>query len=362
MDHGHNPKRRLGITLRQARESSFSPGIANGPPLPAVNYGLVGKEAPILLQTPTGGLPKASAVVITWADAEWAALQQVFCAGGSAMPYRDRSRGVWSGWESYAANLPPGRPSGWTYWGYSRLVQVSGNTVLLFKSNTHLDWPGATYLEALIKLLAAEVEPRVILSIGTAGGAKTQDHIGTVRAVSAGTLYQSGQPPASWPEYKNGWEANDAILQNASFAQLLFPVPTKVSDLVTLCSQFNQYYRTNYTLSQLDPNGLNLGDATPQIDDQTGGGASLLTTSTFVVGTTAGTYEDYAAIEMDDAIIGEACASSSTAFGFVRNVSDPVQSAALPAEVQGNWGSAVYDTYGIYTSYNGAVAAWAMLA
>jgi hypothetical protein len=30
--------------------------------------------------------------------------------------------------------------------------------------------------------------------------------------------------------------------------------------------------------------------------------------------------------------------------------------------VQGNWGSAVYDAYGLYTSYNGAVAAWAMLA
>jgi hypothetical protein len=49
------------------------------------------------------------------------------------------------------------------------------------------------------------------------------------------------------------------------------------------------------------------------------------------------------------------------AFGFVRNVSDPVQNAALPAEIQGSWGSAVYDTYGIYTSFNGALAAWAVL-
>ena len=157
-------------------------------------------------------------------------------------------------------------------------------------------------------------------------------------------------------------KASDATLENANFNQLLFPVPTKASDLQTLCSQFNQHYRTNYTLAQLDPNGLNLGDVTPQIDDQTGGDASLLTTSTFVVGTTAGNYQTYTSIEMDDAIIGEACASSGTAFGFVRNVSDPVQSAALPAQVQGNWGSAVYDAYGFYTSYNGAVAAWAMLA
>jgi len=359
---GHNPKLRFGITLREAKASSFRPGIANGPPLPAVNYGLVGRHAPSLMPTPAGKLPKASAVVITWADAEWAALQHVFCAGGSTMPYSDRSRGMWTGWEKYSANLPAGGPSEWTYWGYYRLVQVGGNPVLLFKSNTHLDWPGAMYLETLIKLLVVDVEPNVILSIGTAGGAKTDDHIGTVRAVTAGTLYKSGQPPASWPQYKNKWKTSEATLSNANFKQLLFPVPTKASDLQTLCSQFNAHYKTNYTLAQLDPNGLNLADATPQIGDQTGSDASLLTTPTFVVATTAGNYQTYTAIEMDDAIIGEACASSGTAFGFVRNVSDPVQSAALPAKVQGSWGSAVYDAYGFYTSYNGAVAAWAMLA
>jgi hypothetical protein len=65
---------------------------------------------------------------------------------------------------------------------------------------------------------------------------------------------------------------------------------------------------------------------------------------------------------MDDAILGEVCGAAGVAFGFVRNVSDPVQSATLPAEIQGNWGSAVYDAYGIYTSFNGALAAWAMLA
>jgi hypothetical protein len=234
--------------------------------------------------------------------------------------------------------------------------------VLLFKSNTRLDWPGATFLTALIKLIVADVKPGLILSIGTAGGAKPQDHIGTVRAVSAGALFESKKPASSWPEYKNGWTANGATLANANFKQLLFPVPTKASDLETLCSQFNQQYHKAYTLSELDPDGLNLGDPTPQIDNQTGGGASLLTASTFLVGTTAGTYQNYTAIEMDDAVIAEACAGSGAAFGFVRNLSDPAQSAALPPKDQGNWGGAVYDQYGFYTSYNGAVAAWAMLA
>lgn len=358
----HNPKLRFGMTLREAEDTSFEPSLANAPPLPAVNYGLVGKQAPSLLSTQSGQLPKASAVVMTWASAEWAALQQVFCGGGSAMPYSERSRGTWAGWEKYSANLPSDRPSGWSYWGYYRPVEINGEVVLLFKSNTHLDWPGATFLTALVKLIIAEAKPGLILSIGTAGGTKPQDHIGTVRAVSAGTLFETGKPAPSWPEYKNGWTANGATLGNAKFDQLLFPVPTKVGDLQALCSQFNQRYHTDYTLAQLNPNGLNLGDPVPQIDNQTGGGASLLTASTFVVGTTAGTYQSYAAIEMDDAVVGEACAGSGTAFGFVRNLSDPAQNAALPAKVQGNWGGAVYDEYGFYTSYNGAVAAWAMLA
>jgi hypothetical protein len=152
------------------------------------------------------------------------------------------------------------------------------------------------------------------------------------------------------------------MLGNPRFRQLLFPAPTRTGDLQKLCAQFNQHYGTNYTLAQLDPDGLSLSDSWPQIDDQTGGGASLLTASTFLVGTTAGAYQDFTSIEMDDAVIGEACAASGTAFGFVRNVSDPVQSAALPPRVQGDWGSAVYDAYGFYTSYNGALAAWAMLA
>ncbi len=360
MKHGHDPKLRLGQSLRQA--SSFSLGLTNAPPLPVVDYAAVNRTAPTLTQTPTGVLPKASAVVITWAEAEWAALQHVFCSGGATMPYGDRSRADWPGWERYAETLPQGAPSGWGYWGSYRLVELGGKPVLLFKSNTHLDWPGASFLRTLIERLVSEVEPALIMSIGTAGGAKTTDHIGTVRAVSAGTLYEAGQPASRWPEYKNGWTASDALLRDPNFRTLLFAVPTTASELGVLSDQFNQHYRTGYTLDQLDPDGLNLGDAVPQIDDQTGGGASLLTTSSFVVGTTAGDYQAYTSIEMDDAVIGEACAASGTAFAFVRNVSDPVQNAALPAEVQGNWGSAVYDAYGFYTSYNGAITAWAMLA
>ena len=361
MDHSHNPYRRFGVTAHEASHAARTT-ISNTPPLPVVDYAAAGGSAPVVAATPSGGLPKASAVVITWAEAEWAAMQQVFCQGGTTMPYSDRSRGNWPGWQTYAQDLPKGAPSGWTEWGSYRLVEIAARPVLLFKSNTHLDYPGASTLELLIQRLIAEVAPTLILSIGTAGGANTGDHIGSVRAVSAGTLYATGKPAADWPDYSNGWTATTAILDATGFGRLLLPIPTTQADLETLAAGFNSQYKTGYTLSQLDPDGLNLGDAVPQVHDQTGGATSLLTTSTFVVGSTAGDYQSYAAIEMDDALIGEVCAGAGVAFGFIRNISDPVQNAALPAKAQGNWGSVVYDAYGFYTSYNGAVAAWAVLA
>jgi hypothetical protein len=344
-----------------AEQRSFEPTINNTPDLPAIDWSQAGQVAPQLISSSSSTLPTADAIVITWASAEWAALQHVFCDSGNSMPYSDRSTSSWNGWNKYSKDLPSGA-SGWTFWGEWRLVKIGSATVMLFKSNTHLDWPGATYLIDMIKLLIQDVKPGLILSIGTAGGAETGDHIGTVRAVSAGTLFKKGEGPGSWPVYKNSWSAVDQILDSTGFAKLLFPVPTTASDLELLCTQFNQYYRTNYSLSDLDPGGLNQGDSSPKINDQTGGANSLLTTPTFVVGTTAGTYQSYVCIEMDDALIGEVAKGAGTAFGFVRNISDPVQSAALPSEIQGNWGSTIYDTYGIYTSYNGALAAWAFLA
>ena len=352
-----------------AKQKSFEPVISTTPDLPVIDWGGVGQVAPVVLNesgsgagnASGGGLPVADAVVITWAEAEWAALQHVFCACGVAMPYSDRNNGSWGGWTKYAAGMPSASVSGWSYGGEWRLVEIGGKRVLLWKSNTHLDFPGQSQLTAMMQMLIKEVKPGLVVSIGTAGGAMVGDHVGTVRAVSAGTLYEKGKAAGSWPEYANGWSAGKTVLHKAGFASLLFPVPTTESDLQGLVTQFNSYYGSKYSIFDLDPDGLNTGDTQPKVVDATGGAVSLLTTPTFVVGTTAGTYGTYACIEMDDAVLGDVCKAAGVAFGFVRNVSDPVQSAALPAEVQGSWGSAVYDAYGFYTSFNGAVAAWAVL-
>ena len=274
-----------------ASERRFAPTIANTPALPVINWSQIGQVAPTLLDDASSGLPSADAIVLTWADAEWAALQHVFCASGSTMPYSNRNTGSWSGWNKYSTGIPSNAPSDWTFWGEWRSVQIGSAMVMLFKSNTHLDYPGQTYLTDLIQLLIQQVKPDLILSIGTAGGAQIGDHVGTVRAVSAGTLYEQNIAPASWPVYQNSWTAIGTVLENQGFAGLLLPIPTTATDLQSLCTQFNQYYNASFSLSDLDPDGLNSGDRLPGIHNQTGGATSLLTTPTFVVGTTSGDYQ-----------------------------------------------------------------------
>jgi len=60
MHHGHNPKERLGLSLEEARQVRFSHANANTPPLPVVNYALVGKQATDLPTPSSGALPQAS--------------------------------------------------------------------------------------------------------------------------------------------------------------------------------------------------------------------------------------------------------------------------------------------------------------
>jgi len=348
--------------LEQAAfQQKFNPTITNHPNLPVIDWTLIGQSAPVLVNTPTQ-LPAAEAVIITWAEAEWAALEHVFCSGSTAMSYADRNKSSWSGWQQCTEDLPSTQPGeGWDYWGEYRLVQIGGKNVLLFKSNTHLDFPGESYLAQMIELLITKANPSLIMSIGTAGGAIPTDHIGTINTVNAGTLYAANEPESKWSEYSNNWQAAWGAVSKPDFSKLLFPVPTIQNDIASLVKQFNSYYQTSYTAEQLNNNNLNMGTTPPSVNNMTTAGTPLLTTSTFVVATTDGNLKDFACVEMDDAIIAMTCKNKGVAFGFVRNVSDPAQNSALPPKIQGSWGSAIYEAYGIYTSYNGALTAAAIL-
>jgi len=343
-------------------KKEFNPVISNQPDLPIINWGSIGASAPQLPATTPADLPTADAVVICWADAEWAPIQHVFCDSGNPMSYSNRTRGEWPDWQKYSNNLPSGVDPQWTYWGYYRLVLVGAKRVLLFKSNTHLDFPGQQYLEQLIGIFISKVGPSLILSTGTAGGTIPTNHIGTINVVDAGTLYEKDEPQSGWKTYAGNWKAGWTVVSKSGFTQLLVPVPTTGTDMTSIVDQFNKFYNTSYTISELNPGNLNMGDNEPALNNMTTAGTPLLTADSFVVGTTNGNLAAFACVEMDDAVIDMTCKAANMTFGSVRNVSDPAQSSSLPSQAQGDWGSAIYNAYGFYTSYNGALIAWAILS
>ena len=104
-----------------------------------------------------------------------------------------------------------------------------------------------------------------------------------------------------------------------------------------------------------------MGQASPAVNDFTPQGTPLCTSDSFVIATSDGNFGDYVCMEMDDAIIGKVCKQNKTPFGFVRNISDPVQAAGIGFEHQKNWGGSLYTSYVFYTSFNGALVSWAVL-
>ena len=226
--------------------SSSDSGISHTPDLPAIDWQKIGAQAPQLIPSKVDFLEPADAVVIVYAEAEWAALVQVFCNSESPMPYADRKTSYWDGWHEYKADLPS--VPKWNYWFYYRLVEIEGKKVYLIKSNTHLDFPGAPELEQMTKMIIDYVQPEVILSTGTAGGAMVNDHIGTVNITNSGALYSKKEPRDQWPVYSNDWKANMGTVNQDGFKDLLFPIPTTENDLQTLVDDFNSKYNTTFSL------------------------------------------------------------------------------------------------------------------
>ena len=72
--------------------------------------------------------------------------------------------------------------------------------------------------------------------------------------------------------------------------------------------------------------------------------------------------------EEDDAVLAKVCIDKGVKCAFARNISDPIVPSAgadgksLAPEVRKRWSGLIYETYGLYTSVNGAIATWATLA
>ncbi len=344
------------------------------PPLPVIDWKKLGGKKPQLLSLGTykngNPLPKADVIIITWTSAEWAAFDHVFC--DSATPMHHSSGEGWQKkWVPYSHNYaklltPPvtnnnfikgHSPSLYNKaWGTFCMVKLgNGKKAILFKSELHISTDGPNIpLITMIENMVKDSKAGLVLTIGTAGGSRPADTIGSVNITNGGHFLLSGQlkeKPFNNKSYSSKWKPKTGLL--AKVRKNLITTPVTMPHLEELAKKM----KGGYTLKQLINKTIEPGKIKPLANVLT---EPVLTTNSFVIGTTSGEYKKYAAMEMDDAAIAMTCAELKVNFGVVRNISDPVQNAKLPYEAQKNWGSTIYSNYGLYTSYNGALCAWAI--
>ena len=90
-----------------------------------------------------------------------------------------------------------------------------------------------------------------------------------------------------------------------------------------------------------------------------------MTAKDYLLGTTKPNFAEYSCIDMDDAIIAKICAENRNKklrYAFIRNISDPAQNPDLDCEIQKHWSHAIYEAYGFYSSFNGALTCLAVLS
>src|SRR3984885_5112537 len=352
--------------------------------LPAVDWSLVDQSAPVLVNFKYGGashtLPKANAIVMTWTSAEWAAMDHVFIRSGqaespsSALP-KDTS------WYLYSRQAPSSGSGANRLWGYYRLVRINAfgggsHTILLFKSDAHLAHP--PFLDGLTKELEeliGEVDASRNYSIGTAGGATITQNLGDVAVANCATckLTRSENSDSSF----NG----KTFICTSFFPNMTNLLPRvqqklfyKLSDVATktewqrLLTEAKGERRDKslipYSLNDLMNAPIetqNLGD--PKVENRKG--TPLLTTDTYFIA--EGNTPQYAALEMDDAVIGAVASKLKMPFAFIRNISDAVvvtvdkKGNVISEDAREAWSSVQYNNFGVYSSFNGALATWATL-
>ena len=344
---------------------SFTPALKNPPPLPVIDWTANGAQIPVLSQDQS--LRQCDRALIVWTNAEWAALDHVFCSSQTPMQYTSATST--SGWSTHWASYKGTEqlPQGAYYWFKYCYVDLTPDvTVCLVKAGIHLDIKseGQVPFDQMLELVMKNVSPKLFVTTGTAGGASVFQTLGTSMAVTSAS-YQTDSsivPDSNWPTYTSNWQPSPNLSQALALSTT---VPVTADDLAATVTEFNSSYTYNFTLRQLDPDNLLMQVyPSPMCDYTYQTPIPLLTGTAFLTGTNDNLYGKYAFIEMDDAEIFRYVQANypGVTLGAVRDISDPVQNVnLLPSEAQGNWGSAIYATYGFYTASNSAILSWACL-
>jgi hypothetical protein len=341
-------------------------------PLPQPLPDFPDSEAPISEQ--------ADVLVITWTVAELNGLADVLTPGFNRRRwyyYRHRFD------SHYDALIRDGAPAK----SNRRLgswfkTMIGKKTTICFKSELHLNQDGINLnpdgthaasktglatlpVKDLFLQLIDEIKPKLVITTGTSGATYLEHDLGDVVVTRAAKFRLSDEfrnEAFNQKIYKSDWivpKTHFTAARNLmrQFKDRLvepgFAPPTK------------RYAFDGVVFSEPENNpDIKLdGDDMPAFHP-------ILTTDFFEFGTSDNGLEyEGAAVEMGDAVLGLACEElqDPPLWLVARNISDPQINANLPAQprnlnMQTHWAVWYYEKYGYWTSVNGALSCWAVIA
>lgn len=316
-------------------------------------------------------LPRADYLVVTWTVAELEALADVLTPGVARNTWYRYARRFD---EHYAPLIRRGAPAKQAHrLGSYYMTRIADAKVLCFKSELHLNQDGIMQPSGFATLpvrdlflqLIEEVQPRMVITVGTAGAVNPDHFLGDVyitRAAKFRCHQEFEQAPFNNQTYKSDFAiptgamavAGELLrLQDKQLIEPDFAPPTR-------------HYKwegpalpgtKNHPVIRVD-GGSRKQDFKAFLP--------ILTTDFFEFGTTKNKlWKQGCSVEMGDAVLGLAAQElgpRAPKWLVIRNASDPAINALLPHDMQAHWAVWFYEQFGYWTSVNSAIAAWAVIA
>ncbi len=295
-----------------------------------------------------GPLPRADVLVVTWTVDEGHALSCVLTPGKDShddyIPYTHN-------YSVIASKMSKGSPAVQAkrlgaYWTTS----IGGKKVVIFKSDSHLSQDTNKVLPKGNKSLPnadvwtqiiSEVQPKLVITTGTAGGIGRQCEVGDV-VVSPIVRFDCEKWLKSEPFAQQSYKDSGASTKYFAKANSLFKA----------------------NAGQLPKDNTR----PPKILQSSGLSSSVLTTDFFGFDTSDNHYglRGLGAVsEMGDAVLGLVAAQMGDGvprWVAVRNVSDPQIKAEGTIQDQAQLAAQIYKAYGRWSSICSAIVCWALIA
>jgi len=306
------------------------------PPWPA---GLAPQPVSTALQG-DGSLPLADTVLITWTAAEKQALAYVLTPGVAPADWT-AYRHDWTKYVGQLTDRSPARAA--NRLGEFYVVTIGRLRVCCFHSQLHPATDAATLPTAqLAAQAAAETGANLIVTTGTAGGAGAGTVLGDVNvATAAASLFTTRLAGHPWS--KETWATAPLTAGQSTMLGMNVLAALFAANSGRLPEQwaprapqvwYGDTVSTDFFAFEDVTDHYGLAAYKPDIRD----------------------------VEMDDAAVayGLSTMAEPPALAVARNASDPIMPGA--SEDDARRAETIYQQYGLFTTWNSAIACWALVA